>query len=98
MIVVEGWVRLPAENIEKARAAMETMITASRSESGCIDYAYSLDLTEADMVRVSERWVSREALKLHFETAHMAEWRKALAGLGITERSLRLYEADPEPM
>ena len=41
MIVIEGTVRIPPENVERARAVMEQMIRASRAEPGCIDYAYS---------------------------------------------------------
>jgi len=96
MIVIEGTVRLPAESIDAARPAMETMIRASRAEAGCLDYAYSLDLIEPGLVRVTERWESREALAAHFTTPHMAAWRAQFADLGITDRSLRLYEAAAE--
>ncbi|MBD3769373.1 MAG: antibiotic biosynthesis monooxygenase [Rhodobacterales bacterium] len=96
MIVIEGTVRLPPDRIETARPAMEAMIRASRAEAGCLDYAYSLDLMDPGLVRVTERWESREALKAHFATSHMAAWREEFSTLGITERSLRLYEAEPE--
>jgi quinol monooxygenase YgiN len=96
MIVIEGTVRVPPEQIEAARPAMEAMIRASRAEDGCLDYAYSIDVLDPGLVRVTERWESREALKAHFETPHMAEWRAAFSSLGVTDRSLRLYEADPE--
>ena len=62
MIVIEGTVRLPPDRIETARPAMEAMIRASRAEAGCLDYAYSLDLMDPGLVRVTERWESREAL------------------------------------
>ena len=98
MIIIEGTVRVPAERLEAARPAMEAMIRASRAEAGCLDYAYSIDVLDPGMVRVTERWESREALKAHFETPHMAAWRAEFGELGITDRSLRLYEADPEPI
>lgn len=96
MIVIEGTVRVAPERIEAARPVMEKMIRASRAEAGCLDYAYSLDLLEPGLVRVTERWESREALAAHFRTSHMAEWRAQFASLGITDRSLRLYEAIAE--
>ena len=98
MIVIEGTVRIPPENVERARAVMEQMIRASRDEPGCIDYAYSIDVLDAGLVRVTERWESRAALDLHFKTAHMATWLAFYPQLGLTDRSLRLYEADPEPI
>lgn len=96
MIVIEGSVRIPPENLEAARAVMEQMIRASRAEEGCIDYAYSIDVLDPGLVRVSERWENRAALTAHFKTAHMTTWRSFFPQLGITDRSLRLYEADPE--
>ena len=96
MIVIEGTVRMLPENIDKARPAMERMIQASRAETGCIDYAYSIDLMDPGLVRITERWETREALAAHSKTAHMTEWRSRFAALGISDRDLRLYEADPE--
>ena len=96
MIVIEGTVRIPPANLDKARTVMEQMIRASRAEAGCLDYAYSVDVLDPGLIRVNERWESRDALAGHFKTAHMATWRAFFPELGITDRSLRLYEADPE--
>lgn len=96
MIVIEGTVRIDPARIEDARPEMEAMIKASRAEPGCIDYAYAIDMLDPGLVRVAERWESRDALKAHFASPHMAHWRSVIAGLGLTDRSLRLYEADPE--
>ncbi|MFZ5668264.1 MAG: putative quinol monooxygenase [Pseudomonadota bacterium] len=99
MILVIGTVRLPPENIGRARAAMEAMVTASRAEDGCLEYAYSEDLLVPGLVRVTEAWRDRGALKAHFATPHMAAWRAVFPDLGVTDRDLKLYEAgDPEPI
>ena len=96
VIVIEGTVRIPGGALEKARPAMEAMIKASRAEEGCIEYAYSVDVLDPTIVRVAERWTSRDALTALFQTPHMAEWRAQFGDLNITDRSLRMYEADPE--
>ncbi|KCZ91825.1 hypothetical protein HJO_11927 [Hyphomonas johnsonii MHS-2] len=98
MIVIEGTVRIPPSRLEDARSAMEQMVRASRAEPGCVDYAYAVDVLDAGLIRVSERWESRDALAAHFKTAHMATWRAFFPQLGISDRSLRLYEAEPEPI
>ena len=98
MIIIEGSVRIPPGKIEAARPVMAKMIAASRAEPGCIDYAYSLDVVDPGLVRVTERWESREALAAHFRMPHMAEWRAVRPEFEITDRSLRLYEAEPEPL
>lgn len=94
MIVVEGTIRV--RDLAGAKPHMQAMIQASRAESGCIDYAYAEDLMDPGLIRVSERWESREALMRHLESEHIARWRACWPRIGITERSLRLYEATPE--
>lgn len=93
MVIVMGTVRVDPAAIETLRPAMEAMLAASRAEDGCLDYAYALDLVEPGLVRVSERWTTREALEAHFRTPHMAAWRAALAGQ-VRERDIKLHEAD----
>ncbi len=94
MIIVEGTIRV--NDLTLARAAMRDMIEASRAEDGCISYSYAVDILEPDLVHVSERWESREALAAHTKTAHIAAWRAQWPAVGISDRSLRLYEAEPE--
>jgi len=94
MIVVEGTIRV--RDLEAARPHMCAMIAASRAEAGCIDYAYAVDLLDPHLIRVSERWESREALDRHAASDHIGAWRACWSAVGITDRSLRLYNAEPE--
>lgn len=98
MIVIEGTVRMPEGGLVEARPAMEAMVAASRAENGCHEYAFSVDLIEPTLIRVNERWESRAALTAHARSAHMAEWLGVAAAIGVSERSLRLYEADAEDL
>ena len=75
---------------------MHAIIKASRDETGCIDYAYAVDLIDPTMIRVHERWTDRQTLNRHLNSAHIATWRAAWDEIGITDRSLRLYEGEPE--
>ncbi len=94
MIVIEGTIRVG--DISRARPHMEAMIAASRAEPGCVDYAYAIDLLEPGLIRVSERWASRAHLSAHAASAHMKAWRAAWPEIGVSDRSLRLYEAEAE--
>jgi quinol monooxygenase YgiN len=98
MIVIEGTVRIPDGRLESARPAMEAMIAASRAEAGCHEYAYSVDLLDGTLIRINERWETRAALDDHVGSAHMAEWRSAASKIGVTDHSLRLYDADAEAL
>ena len=98
MIIVEGSARIPEGAWDQAIAAMETMITASREEAGCVEYAYSRDLLDPNLLRIIERWQDKAALVSHFAEPHMAVFRAALAEVGPQDLQVRMYEADPEPM
>ena len=70
------------------------MIEASRQEPGCIDYAYSFDLLEPNVMRITERWDDRDALLYHFGTPHMKAWAKAVST--VTLADLELFMLDGE--
>ena len=94
MIVIEGTIRVA--DLAKARPHMKTMIQASRKEPGCIDYAYAIDIVDPTLIRVVERWQDRHALDRHINSAHIQSWRSAWPDIGVTDRSLRLYDSQPE--
>lgn len=94
MIIVVGSFRLPLEAFAAAQPMMEKVIAATRAEDGCILYAYSRDMVDAGLVRVSEKWRDRAALDAHFQAPHMAVWAKERAGLGLSERDIKVFESD----
>jgi quinol monooxygenase YgiN len=94
MIIVVGSFRVPPSMIDVVIPVMEQMITASRAEEGCIEYAYALDVLDKGLVRVSEKWRDRSALEAHFRTAHIAEWRAQVSALAVSERDLTAHETD----
>lgn len=94
MIIVMGSFRLPLENFAAAQPMMDKVIAATRAEDGCLLYAYSRDLVDPGLVRVSEKWRDRAALEAHFQTAHMKEWAIERASLGLSERDIKLFESD----
>ena len=99
MLLIIGTVRLPEELFEAARPAMEAMISASRAEAGCLEYSYAVDVLDAGLIHVKERWADREALDRHFKSAHIAAWRAQWPALGIGERKLVAYDAgEPRPI
>ena len=94
MIVVVGQFRLPAARMDEARPVMAKVMLATRAEAGCVQYNYSEDLLDPGLIRVSELWQSRAQLAAHMATPHMALWVQERAGLGLTERSISVFEAD----
>jgi quinol monooxygenase YgiN len=95
-LIVAGTVRAPPENLEALRPRMIAMMAASRAEDGCQAYGYALDLAEPGLIHVFEVWRDQAALEAHFRTPHMAAWRAAGAGLGISDRRLSVYDVASE--
>lgn len=95
-VIVMGEFRLPAENIEAARPAMERVVTLTRAEQGCHGYSYAPDLLDPCLIRISEKWESDEALAAHLATPHMDEWKRVREGFGLTGRSVTMYEVASE--
>lgn len=95
-VVMMGEFRLPPENIEAARPAMEKVVSLTRAEQGCLGYAYAFDLTDPGLVRVSEKWTDAEALAAHLAAPHMAEWKRVREGFGLSGRAITMYEVASE--
>lgn len=94
MIIVMGSFRLPLASFDAARPMMEKVIAATRAEDGCLLYAYSHDLIDAELVRVSEKWRDRATLDAHFKTEHMQVWVTERASLGLSERDIKVFDSD----
>ena len=92
MLILAGSIRLPPENLEAARPAMQRMIEASRAEDGCIAYSFAEDVLEPGFIRIFEVFCDAEAQQFHSKSAHMTEWRAAWPALGIGERQITRYE------
>jgi len=92
VIAVLGSFRFPAEALEQARPLMRAVIAATLTEPGCRAYAYSEDVAESGLFRVTELWDSREHLSAHFETPHMKAWVAQRAVLGFFDRQIAVHE------
>lgn len=92
MIIVTGQFRMPRDTLDQARAAMATVIAATRAEQGCLGYAYAEDVLEPGLFRITEQWEDREALTAHFHQPHMVEWQAARAALGFSDRAVTVHE------
>ena len=88
-----GEFRLNADNMEKIRPHMDTVIKKSNEEAGCISYRFSEAIGDPGLIRVSEKWKSFEDLELHFQTEHMNNWRTVVKDLGgASDRDVSAYE------
>lgn len=94
MLIVLAEARVEGSALDEARDALETMITASRAEEGCVDYTYAIDILDPHRLMIVEKWVDADALAFHFATPHMAAFQKALGELDVKVVELKKYQAD----
>jgi len=97
MLIVIGEVKVEsADEVAKARDAIATMMAASNAEEGCILYAFSQDLADPTLIRITEKWKDQEALTAHFNAPHMAAFMGAMASAKIVSMDTKLYDASGE--
>ncbi|MFM5949280.1 MAG: putative quinol monooxygenase [Novosphingobium sp.] len=94
MLLIEGWLKLGAGEFEKVREQGIAMVKATNEEAGCLHYAFAQDISDPDLIRISERWESQEALAAHSASAHMAEFNKAMGSVKREGADLWLYSAE----
>lgn len=93
MIVVTGYIRIAADQVERARPHMRKVLEGTRREPGCILYAYGEDVLEPGVIRIVERWTDWPSLDAHGDTAHIADWRAFLKEIGVIDREITAHAA-----
>jgi quinol monooxygenase YgiN len=91
MIIVTGAIRFGNGEIERLRGALVRNIESSRREGGCDAYAYSIDLMEPNLLRITEMWRDEAALNVH--SKRVKELMAPLEGAKVEAISVTAYEA-----
>lgn len=94
MLLINGWLKLATGEFDKVQAQGEAMVKATNDEAGCLHYAFARDISDPDLIRISERWESEAALAAHSASAHMAEFNKAMGTVKVEGADLWLYSAE----
>lgn len=97
MIIVNGRIETTALNIEGLEKALKKMEDASRTEIGCHDYTFSVELNNPNIIRITERWDSMADLEAHFKSNHMSAFQAAMASSPPKSAAVHFYEANEVP-
>lgn len=92
MFVIAGHIRIDPAKRAAAVQAAKTLMEATRKEAGCAAYTFSADLEDDGLFHIFEQWESPAALDAHFKSPHMAQFQKAVPGLGVKEMALQRYD------
>ena len=93
MLIVNGTVRFAEGEIDRLREAMARNIAATLAEEGCEHYSYARDISDPNLLHVSERWRDEAAVEAHMASPHMAEFMATLGSARIEAISIKGYEA-----
>jgi quinol monooxygenase YgiN len=93
MIVVNAIIESSRDTIVAVTDALATMETHSRAESGCHDYTFSVEVSNPDVIRITEKWETMDDLVAHFSQPHMADFQAMMAEHPPKGMSVSFYEA-----
>lgn len=87
VIIITGSLRLPVDRIEEARPHLRALIETTRSEPGCLLYAWAEDVLEPGLIRMIEHWRNWTSFAAHDRSPHATAWKGALAEIGLLDRN-----------
>jgi quinol monooxygenase YgiN len=96
MIVVQGWVRVHADDVQKLRDAAFALAAATRREPGNLAYAFAEDVNEPGLFHIVERWESEAAAAAHTAAPALMEFTPKLAALREVKLRIARYEPPGE--
>ena len=94
MIIILVEVGVKDGGSDQVHDAVTRMETATRKEPGCITYAFSTDVSNPNVIRVTERWKSLDDIKAHMASPHMAQFQQDVMSLQPTSLTVKAYEAN----
>ena len=90
MIIVAGYFVVDPDQREQYLSSRAEMMRTSRSEPGCITYAFSPDPLDASRVLLFERWESKAALADHL--TGLRQRPPVADGVEVREAEVLQYE------
>lgn len=96
MIIILGTIRLESsDEAQRVRDSLAARAQRSRGDAGNLDYAFSCDLEDATVVRLTELWESQETLDAHLQVPD-PEFSAALETAKIVEATIKAYDGANE--
>lgn len=94
MIIIQGHARFAPGTAANHVDAMRAMVEATRAEDGCLLYAFAFDAVDPDVMHITERWETAEALAAHGKSDHMRAFGQAIAAAAPLEITFERYATE----
>ena len=91
MIKVVATFLFKPEDVDKAIAIAEELVTETRKEKGCAQYELARSNDTAGELVVLESWETQEDLDVHSASAHFTRIVPALAGMAVQPPAVKAY-------
>jgi len=91
MLIIAGSITTENDGREAFLAAVAPMVTATHTEPGCREYAFTPDPNDADRILLFELWDDQDALDGHFASEHMAQWKQDSKDLPVAATEIKKY-------
>lgn len=98
MIIVMASQTVKEGKKQDVLALARPLMAATRQETGCVSYTLFDDPGDPHRMVFVEEWTSKEALKQHLTTPHIAEWRAKVKDLLAAPTAIKLYEGEETPL
>ncbi len=92
MLLLEGSLRIKAGKFGASRAIFIDFVKACNEEAGCLEFSFSQDICDEDVLNIRERFLDEAAFQLHQQAEHTIAFKKNLYTLGVEARDVRYYE------
>tara|TARA_B100001059_G_C17730819_1_gene526091 strand:+ start:684 stop:983 length:300 start_codon:yes stop_codon:yes gene_type:complete len=93
MIIVNAKAKATNSNFIKLKDIINKLEQETRKEKGCIDYAFSIDINNENVLRITELWEDLKSLQDHLKTPHVDSFRAEMEKNPI-EIQAHFYEAN----
>jgi quinol monooxygenase YgiN len=93
VIVVSGYLRVRDGDVDRLRGAIANQSFAALRTDGCEHYSFAIDVTDPNLLWVSERWRDAEAEAVHMVSDHMVEFNIGMRRAQIVEANINAYDA-----
>lgn len=94
MLIVMGEMKFASGEGAKVAALLAEHAARVTREEGCELYAFAFDAADPDLVRISERWATPEALAAHGQAPHQKEFGRALRAFGMEGVSVDAWSGE----
>ena len=91
-IIVMGHIKTVPGDLAKMTELLAAHVEKVRAEEGCELYAFAVDVADPDLLHISERWASVEALGAHGEAPHQTAFGRARGDFGIVDFSVKAWD------